>query len=54
MPSPFGSSQPKTDTVACATEILKDRPMPTPHARERRNYRKAQGPFKSANLKQPE
>jgi hypothetical protein len=55
MPSPFGSSQPKTDTVAHATEILKDRPMPRPHVRaERWNYRKAQGTFRSAKLKEPE
>jgi hypothetical protein len=29
--SPFGIAQRKTDTVKCAMEILKDRPMPEPN-----------------------
>ena len=36
--SPVGSSQRKTDTVARAMDILKDRPMPTPKPVHRENY----------------
>jgi hypothetical protein len=34
---PVGHAQPKTDTVARAMEILKDRPMPQPKANTRQN-----------------
>ena len=49
---PLGSSPTKTDTVALAMHILKDRPMPKPKADHRKNigsrsdkaaYRKAAG-----------
>ena len=43
--SPFGSSPPKTDTVARAMDILKDRPMPEPKQSERKNvFRKTERP----------
>jgi hypothetical protein len=34
---PVGHAQPKTDTVARAMEILKDRPMPQPKTSSRQN-----------------
>jgi hypothetical protein len=34
---PLGSSPQKTDTVALAMEILKDRPMPRPKGETRQN-----------------
>ena len=35
--SPFGSSPHKTDTVARAADILRDRPMPKPKTDHRQN-----------------
>jgi hypothetical protein len=36
--SPVGSSPTKTDTVAKAMDILKDRPLPNPKGDQRQNY----------------
>ena len=36
--NPVGVSPTKTDTVARAMDILKDRPMPQPKADQRRNF----------------
>jgi hypothetical protein len=36
--NPIGVSPTKTDTVARAMDILKDRPMPQPKADQRRNF----------------
>jgi hypothetical protein len=35
---PLGNSPTKTDTVARAMDILKDRPMPEPKARVRESF----------------
>jgi hypothetical protein len=36
--NPVGVSPTKTDTVAKAMDILKDRPLPQPKADQRRNF----------------
>ena len=41
--SPFGNSLPKTDTVARAIAILKDRPMPQQKAAQRKNFIRTYG-----------